>query len=565
MIDYSDGIMPENPRILLTFVGLRDPHPDGTEDNGPVLSLLEAMPFDQVVLFCTGSAFLERARSVQEIMEQRNGAVRFSFVNLELESVVDYEEIYLALQRSTRVLLDGFSHHVPRLSILLDPGTPQMQTSWFLLVRSGQLDAALLQGIPPRFAGGVYKVKTIQLDDTIIPEVRMPGSHAVGLETGERLASYGNHPEKPPWINARGPEIVGNAPCFTDLLESAVHIARYDVSVLIRGETGSGKGLVARLIHQTGGRSNGPFLSLNCSAVTASLAESELFGHIKGAFTGAIADRLGQFRAAAGGTIFLDEIGDLPLELQPKLLRVLEEKVVVPVGAEKAETVDLRVIAATNRDLEAMIERNEFRRDLYERLNQTTLMIPPLRERSEDIPLLIRKFLLNWNTRYHESKTITPEAASLLCVYPWPGNVRELENGVIYMCASSRSDTTGTQHLPPAVAAFLSARDDAGGNAGTTGTSETDGYPDPPESPAGGTFHRQDPGQRDISIPEDGLNVRALLHSMERAYYEKALARTGGNAEKAAALLGISGHALRKAMRERFSTDGNADFPSRDE
>ena len=516
--------MTNHPRVLLSFVGYRDPYPAGTEENGPLLSLLEAMQFDRVVLFCTGSDYLERARSIQEITTARSAGIRFSFVNLELKSVVDYEEIYLALRRSTGQLLEGIEHQRPQLSVLLDPGTPQMQTSWFLLVRSGQLEARLLQGVPPRFAAGIYKVKEVRLDQSVLPEVRPSTPETASAPPAARADAAASEG----WINSGAPRMVGRASVFLQLLESAARVAQYDVSVLIRGETGSGKGMLARLLHQHSGRSKGPFLALNCSAITASLAESELFGHAKGAFTGATADRLGQFRAAEGGTVFLDEIGDLPAELQPKLLRVLEEKVVVPVGEERLHPVDVRIIAATNRNLEQMIQSGEFRRDLYERLNQTTLLLPALRERSEDLPALIETFLADWNTRYHESKSLSPEAFERLCAYPWPGNVRELENAVIAMCAASRGDVAGVALLPPAVAAHarrerLPGQADSGGDA--------------------------------IAIPPEGLNVRAVLAGLERSYYEQALERCGGNAEQAAALLGISGHAFRKAMRERFGQE----------
>ncbi|TVR07063.1 MAG: sigma-54-dependent Fis family transcriptional regulator [Spirochaetaceae bacterium] len=529
MSAYNSGIMNRQLRVLLSFVGLRDPFPEGSEEHGPLLSLLETVPFDRVVLFCTGSRFLERARSVQEIVTARDEAVTFSFVNLELESVVDYEEIYLALRNATGRLLESIAHQSPEISVLLDPGTPQMQTSWFLLVRSGQLDAALLQGVPPRFAAGVYKVKEVKLTETALPEVRISGSRQEAASAApapkQPAVPAGNRGE--PWINRRGPLIVGDAPVFVQMIDATQRVARYDVSVLIRGETGSGKGIIARLIHQQSGRADGPFLSLNCSAISASLAESELFGHAKGAFTGATTDRLGQFRAAEGGTVFLDEIGDLPMDLQPKLLRVLEEKVVTPVGEDRVFPVDVRIIAATNRDLEAMIENGGFRRDLYERLNQTTIELPPLRERTEDIPALTEKFLADWNSRYHESKSLSAEVVEQFRAYPWPGNVRELENAVIAMCAASRGDIATTAVLPAALAAY--ARSHGSGSGGDT--------------------------SRRIEIPADGLNIRVMLAEIERAYYENALQRTGGNAERAAALLGISGHAFRKAMRERFGAD----------
>ncbi|TVR51257.1 MAG: AAA family ATPase [Spirochaetaceae bacterium] len=510
-------------RVLLSFVGYRDPHPSGTEENGPVLSLLGARAFDRVVLFCTGSEYLERARSVEQIVGTSGGAPAFTFVNLELASPVDYEEIYVGLRDATRRVVELDEGAGSEYSVLLDPGTPQMQTSWFLLVRSGELDATLLQGIPARFAGGTYKVKEVRLDDTALPRVTVgpPAADILYQDAhdgpdGRRGGGARRADKRATWINTGRPAIVGRAKVFIDLLDAAARVARYDVTVLLRGETGSGKGLIARLIHQKSERAQRVFLPLNCSAITTSLAESELFGHAKGAFTGATSDRLGNFRAADGGTIFLDEIGDLPLEIQPKLLRVLDEGVVIPVGEDREYHVDVRVIAATNKDLEAMIASGEFRRDLYERLAQMRLTVPALRERPNDVPLLIETFLEAWNTRYHEDKRLTPAAIARLSAYDWPGNVRELENAVIAMCASSRGELIDEDLLPRPVV------DEAG------------------DKVAG------------VTIPSAGLDLRAMIGELERAYYHAALEAAGGNAERAASLLGVSGHAFRKAMRERF-------------
>ncbi|MFP4511278.1 MAG: sigma-54 interaction domain-containing protein, partial [Spirochaetaceae bacterium] len=322
------------------------------------------------------------------------------------------------------------------------------------------------------------------------------------------------------WINAGSRPIVGSSPLFSVLLEQARQVARYDVSILVRGETGTGKNLLARYIHEASPRAGGPFLELNCSAVTASLAESELFGHLSGAYTGATRDRLGTFRSADGGSIFLDEIGDLPLELQPKLLRVLEEKVVLPVGSDTPVAVDVRVIAATNRSLEAMIDAGTFRRDLYERLKQVPLELPPLRLRRDDIAPLVSTFVERWNHRYHEAKRFEPRALQALETYDWPGNVRELENIVTNLCASSLENT-----IPEAAVARALSRPAAADSSWESG------------------------GQ---TLPEDGIDLRAHLTNLERALYVEALRRTDGNAERAARLLGIPGHTFRKAWRERL-------------
>jgi DNA-binding NtrC family response regulator len=424
-----------------------------------------------------------------------------------------------------------------------------MQTSWFLLVRSGGLEARLLQGTPPRFAGGAYKVKEVELDNGVLPEIRPPaalsdthrhrrayapqfadvgqgsGRAGAGRSAGGTAQTAGKSRghSGAAGTGSSGGELVADDPAFQELLERAGRAALYEVSVLIEGETGSGKGVLAKNVHAQSARAAGHFVSVNCSAISASLAESELFGHVKGSFTGAVSDRLGQFRAAAGGTVFLDEIGDLPLELQPKLLRALEEKRVTPVGADQEYEVDVRVIAATNKDLPAMIQEGSFRRDLYERINQVRLSVPPLRSRPQDIRTLAQRFLIAWNRRYHEERVLTEEVLQAFEAYHWPGNVRELANAVQAMCATAVGKELTVDVLPPEIRG---------------------------SAPAGATG-----GIEAVRIPEEGLQLKSLLSQVEHAYYKKALERTGGNRERAAALLGLNPPAFRKALRERFGEE----------
>lgn len=222
--------------------------------------------------------------------------------------------------------------------------------------------------------------------------------------------------------------MVGDSPAMQKVFDLISKVAPADVSVLIHGETGTGKELCARAMHDNSPRKKKPFLAENCAAVPASLLESELFGHKKGSFTGAVADRQGHFVAANGGTVFLDEIGDMPLEMQAKLLRVLQEGEVRPVGSNKTQKVDVRVVAATNKDLEAGCREGTFREDLFFRLNVVTIVLPPLRERQGDVEHLVRFLLAGLETRLGRELTVTPEALAALCRYSWPGNVRELEN-----------------------------------------------------------------------------------------------------------------------------------------
>nr|MDQ3387893.1 sigma-54 dependent transcriptional regulator [Gemmatimonadota bacterium] len=224
---------------------------------------------------------------------------------------------------------------------------------------------------------------------------------------------------------------VGKSRPFLDVLRMAETVAPSDSTVLISGESGTGKEVVARYLHERSGRVNGPFVSINCGALPENLLETELFGHVKGSFTGAVRDKQGLFITAKGGTFFLDEVGEMSPAIQVKLLRAIQEREVIPVGATEPIPVDVRIIAATNRELEEEIRRGTFRSDLYYRLNVITLHLPPLRDRPEDVPILSEYFLGRFSaTRGHSPSPLAPEAIEALQRYDWPGNVRELENAL---------------------------------------------------------------------------------------------------------------------------------------
>jgi transcriptional regulator with GAF, ATPase, and Fis domain len=226
-------------------------------------------------------------------------------------------------------------------------------------------------------------------------------------------------------------EIVGSSPAMQEVFKKVGKIAATDISVLITGETGTGKELIAREIHARSPRAKGPFVSINCGAIPENLLESELFGHVKGAFTGAVSNKLGKFHAADKGTLFLDEIGEMPLSLQVKILRALQEKVVVRVGDTRPESVDIRIIAATNRDLEAEIKGGRFREDLYYRLNVVNIHLPPLRDRGDDVLVIARYLLARYAPEYgNRVKGFSPNASVAMRKYRWPGNIREMENRI---------------------------------------------------------------------------------------------------------------------------------------
>src|ERR1700757_1236569 len=225
--------------------------------------------------------------------------------------------------------------------------------------------------------------------------------------------------------------LIGSSERFQAVLDDVQVVAPAECAVLVQGETGTGKEVIARAIHDSGPRRNGPFVGLNCAAIPAALLESELFGHERGAFTGAVAQTIGRFQAANGGTLFLDEIGDLPLELQPKLLRVLQEQQYERLGSTRTMRADVRVVAATNQNLWEMVEEKTFRADLYYRLSVFPISLPPLRERKDDIPSLVEYFVRRFSHQMGKSIDQVPDdVMGILTNYHWPGNIRELQNFV---------------------------------------------------------------------------------------------------------------------------------------
>jgi len=328
--------------------------------------------------------------------------------------------------------------------------------------------------------------------------------------------------------------IIGHSTGITDLYAILERVADTPTTALITGESGTGKELVARALHEHSGRKDKPFIKVNCAAIPKELIESELFGYERGAFTGAVTSKPGRFELANGGTLFLDEIGEIPIEMQVKLLRALQESEFERVGGIKTIRVDVRLVAATNRDLKKLIAAGSFREDLFYRLNVVPVRLPALRERTGDIPLLVEHFLAKFNDRLRKKvEGVEPEALEILVSYPWPGNIRELENVIeraVLFCDTQR---LSAGNLPPEI---------RGINAMTS-------------SPL---------PEADLSAAlagEGGLkeHVKVAMSRLERELVSRALQQTGGNVTHAARLLKISRKGLQLKMKELGLREGSSD------
>lgn len=315
------------------------------------------------------------------------------------------------------------------------------------------------------------------------------------------------------------PVLIGESPKIREVFSLIDRVAKTDSTVLITGESGTGKELVAKALHFKSPRAKGPFVAINCGAIPHELLESELFGYVKGAFTGALRDKKGRLEVANGGTVFLDEISEMSPALQVKLLRVLQEREFEPIGSTRSIKVDIRVVAATNKNLEELVKKGRFRHDLYWRLNVVPIHLPPLRERKEDIPLLISHFLEIYNDRYKGKVSGFSESAmELLLNYDWPGNIRELENLVQRLVVLKGEGIILPEDLPEKIR----------GN---------------------GHLHSS------LRLDEERLNLNEAVTNLERYLITEALRRANGVKSKAAKLLGIKRTTLLHKMKKNGILD----------
>jgi two-component system, NtrC family, response regulator HydG len=419
-------------------------------------------------------------------------------------------------QLSGLELLNAVKHRRPEVEVILMTGHATVETA-LAAVRAGAYD---------------YLTKPFEDVEVVARAV---------AKAAERKALFDRNRELERVLRERdgapADGLVGNSPAMREVTRMIDAVAYSATTVLVTGESGTGKELVARALHARSPRRAQPFVALNCGALTETLLESELFGHVKGAFTGAQRDSKGLFDAADGGTIFLDEIGDIPAATQVRLLRVLQEGEVKPVGSADSVKVDVRVIAATHRDLQKLVRAGKFREDLFYRLNVINVPLPPLRDRVEDVPLLAHHFLRRFADRLGKKvRTISPEAVELLCGYRWPGNVRELENAIERAMVLCRGDAVMQTDLPPAVTGHTAplVREAPGG--------------------ADGTF---------LSLSYAAAKEQALRR-FEKGYVETLMRASDNNISAAARKAGMDRSNFKRVLR-KYRTDVEPDANGEDQ
>jgi DNA-binding NtrC family response regulator len=397
-------------------------------------------------------------------------------------------DINLNAELSGLDLLRAFKHADPRLEVVLISGFGTLETA-IEAVRAGAFD----------YVSKPFDI--VEVKDTVDRALKRRVQSASTPAPAEAAAA----------VSPDG--LIGRSRGMLGVYKEIAHAAGSDAPVLITGETGTGKELIARALHHHGRRAARPFVPVNCGALAESLLESELFGHVRGSFTGALGDKKGVFEQADGGSIFLDEIGETTAAVQVRLLRVLEQGEVRPVGASRVTTVNVRVVAATNRDLEHAVREGSFRQDLYYRLNVIRIAVPPLRDRREDIPLLAAHVLREVATTGRPLRRLSPEALAALMSYEWPGNVRELENVLERLALAATGETLDVEDLPAA-------------------------------------FRQRAPIRLEAPL-FDGL---PSLEQMEKRYLAHVLEVLKGNRTRAAEVLGIDRRTLYRMM-ERFGMD----------
>jgi len=494
-------------KVLLTFTGFHDPYGVGLVGNdeqaGPVLSLVREGAFDKLIIFSTPNTE-KNTSATQEALRISAPGLIIERRDLPLDDPTDYTAILRELRNHIREVCDETTQADYFVSVT--SGTPQMHACWVLLAASGEIPARILNVRPTRF---------ISKDRPLIAETNLASSEFPTVRTHLRLSEQLD--DAPPDFDTVVQElgIVGDHPEMRRALEIGATLAPTAAPILILGETGTGKELFARFVHSLSRRPREKFVSLNCGAIPGELVESVLFGHKKGAFTGAASDQTGKFDQADGGTLFLDELGELPSATQTKLLRVLQDGMIEPLGSKRPHKVDVRVVAATNQNLSKAIKRGSFREDLYFRLNLGEIVLPPLRERRSDIPKIALHVLDAVNRRQKKPKRLSQDALARLQNQRWAGNVRDLQNVLERSLLLCKKDVLAADDL------IIS------------------------EPARGG-----DP----LSVlpePQPGFSLDEYLSSARKQLLLRALEIAKNNQSEAARLLNISPQAVNKFLREQ--------------
>lgn len=501
-------------RVLVTWIGhadLRAPEEKGVRGVGPIAQALMAREFDHVFLITDHER--EAVRCYCRWLKRRCAGVKLQPLHEALTGPTEFGEIYVAAVRSCEIALTEDIGDTS-LTFHLSPGTPAMAAVWIILAKT-RFPAELIESSKQhgvRTASVPFDISADFLPDLL----RRPDEELERLSAGL--------PSEAPEFEA----IIHRGPAMKRVILRARRVAPRSVPVLIEGETGTGKELLARAIHRASPRQNRSFVAVNCGAIPPELVESELFGHERGAFTGAVTRRKGHFLEAHRGSLFLDEVGELPKPAQVKLLRTLQEDEVMPVGNSRSRKVDVRMIAATNRSLLSEVAAGTFRDDLFHRLAVAVLRLPPLRERRDDLQLLTNHLMALVNREGGEQpgfvkKTLSAEARNLLLQHPWPGNVRELQNTLTRAAIWTPEATLSAEDIRDALIPIA------------TGVEK--------ETVLG----------RPLG---DGLDLPEILATVARHYLKRALEEAQGNKTRGARLVGLSSYQTFTNWTRRYGVGG---------
>ncbi len=482
--------------ILLSFIGNNDC--DLPEKPGAILTVLAAGDFDSAYLLYNHEKYLKPGEEIRKYCGIHFPKTQIRFQAALSVNPTDYNVLYPAMYAAVKEIRK--QNPDANCTVSLSSGTPAMHACWIFLVKGGVISARMVQ---VSVESGISEVN-FDLDD--FPEIRHVNEIKAEMT---RLARENQNLKNRLETQEQGVmgRIIGSCPKMLAVKEQVKHFANGDNSVFIYGETGTGKELVAEAIHYLSQRKEKPFVPINCGAVSPNLFESEFFGHCKGAFTGAVSKKDGIFRQADGGTVFLDEIADLPLDMQVKLLRVLENGSFTPVGSAKTEHANVRIISAANAQLADLVKEKKFRQDLFWRIMGSRIELPSLRERGNDRLLIASCIVEDLNQKQGKKKRLETSAADVILHHHWPGNVRELRN-VLEAAFVYPGDEILAEHMHIVDMDFSE--------------------------------------EKEIVIPDKGLD---LNKDILLKYYEAALKKSDGNKTKAAKLLGLEPHTFRARLR----------------